>query len=496
LKFSESDAQNIRMKITRDEDGGLTNGFHEDVTTTEEEFFGPGLSANLQRADWTLAMRKELVEAGFYQKDIATTLIAYTEMLTRRAVWARRFKDEDPSARLDRYDAARINPHGPVAKLQLRLYEAKERGDLNNWQYHRIIKDILPAYAGQLGLKTNAKIRKLSAGIVIYQNIRLLAFAIFAQFVDVGTLMSRGEFKDTQAAMKLLMSKADRDQAMVMLEAIGAYRQGLTEHVLNDQALNTFMTGNAKRINDLFFRYNGMEGWTNLMRAMGLIAGREFIQRNARKAQEGDAKAQRYMNELSLGTPELLGRVIEWDGTSTTDEQINAALNRFIDEAMIRPDPTIRPVWMSDPGYGIFAHLKGFLYGFHETFLRRVGREAKIHQNLLPLLTLGMLALPFAAIGYELRRKILGSKESPEGMNYMKELVERAGLFGAWQLVVDMEQADEYGKPFALGIGGPAVEQLFDFFDRDFAGWLPRATPIVSSSPPLRDWLRSTISEE
>jgi hypothetical protein len=90
--FSESDAQNIRMKITRDEDGGLTNGFHEDVTTTEEEFFGPGLSANLQRADWTLAMRKELVEAGFYQKDIATTLIAYTEMLTRRAVWARRFK--------------------------------------------------------------------------------------------------------------------------------------------------------------------------------------------------------------------------------------------------------------------------------------------------------------------------------------------------------------------------------------------------------------------
>jgi hypothetical protein len=202
------------------------------------------------------------------------------------------------------------------------------------------------------------------------------------------------------------------------------------------------------------------------------------------------------MNELSLGTPELLGRVIEWDGTSTTDEQINAALNRFIDEAMIRPDPTIRPVWMSDPGYGIFAHLKGFLYGFHETFLRRVGREAKIHQNLLPLLTLGMLALPFAAVGYELRRKILGSKESPEGMNYMKELVERAGLFGAWQLVVDMEQADEYGKPFALGIGGPAVEQLFDFFDRDFAGWLPRATPIVSSSPPLRDWLRSTISEE
>jgi len=488
--FSEKDAQNIRMKITRDEDGGLTNGFHEEVTTTEAEFFGPGFAFGQQRADWPKGMRDELTEAGFYQKDIATTLIAYTEMMTRRAVWTRRFGEtrELTTELLDEYNEKGINPHGPVAALQLKLHDARG-GQLNEWQYQRIIKDILPAYAGQLGLRTNSHIRKISAGLVIYQNLRLLPFAIFAQFVDVGTLMSRGEFADTQASMKVLMSKTTRAQAMEMLEAIGAYRQGLTEHVLNDQALNTFMTGSAKRINDLFFRYNGMEGWTNLMRTMGLVAGREFLQRNARKAEAGNAKSQRYIDELSVTAAEVLA----WDGHSTTNENINAALNRFIDEAMIRPDASIRPVWMSDPGYGIFAHLKGFVYGFHETFLRRVGREARIHQNLLPLLALGMLALPFAAVGYDLRRKILGSKEAPEGVSYMKELVERAGLFGAFQLVVDMEQADEYGKPFALGIGGPAVEQLFDFFDRDFSAWVPRAIPVVASSPVLRDWMQQEV---
>ena len=290
--------------------------------------------------------------------------------------------------------------------------------------------------------------------------------------------------------MRMLMSKTSRADAKEMLQAIGAMRQGLTEHVLNDQALNTFMTGKAKRINDLFFRYNGMEGWTNLMRTMGLVSAREFMQRNAQKALAGDANAIRYLQELDI-TP---AEIVAWDGHSTGNLRINAALNRYIDEAMIRPDASIRPVWMSDPGYGVFAHLKGFLYGFHETFLRRVGREAKIHQNLLPLLALGMLALPFAAVGYELRRKILGtSKNAPEGVGYMKELVERAGLFGAWQLVVDMEQADEYGKPFALGVGGPAVEQLFTFFDSDMSSWVPKAIPVVASVPAMREWVRDEL---
>ena len=493
--FTEAKAQQERQKLTRDEDGGLNNGMQDEDLSSD--FLGPGFTAKKRRARrdlWTDALRAELVEAGFYQKDIATTLIAYTEMMVRRAVWERRFhaptRDNPDSADIKMYEDLGLSIHHPIAKLQLTLAQARQRGQLNEWQYQRISTDILPAYAGQLGLRTNSHIRKLSAGIVIYQNLRILAFAIFSQFVDVGTLMARGEFKDSQAGFRTLLNKQSRAKAFEMLEAIGAMRQGLTEHVLNDQALNTFMTGNAKRINDLFFRYNGMEGWTNLMRALGLVSAREFMQRNARKALAGDAKAIRYLKELDITPAEITA----WDGHSTGDLRIKAALNRYIDEGMIRPDATLRPVWMSDPGYGVFAHLKGFLYGFHETFLRRVGREARIHQNLLPLLMLGMLALPFAALGYELRRKILGtSKHAPEGVGYLEELVERAGLFGAWQLVVDMEQADDYGKPFALGIGGPATEQLFDFFDRDLASWVPRAIPVVASVPAMRDWVKDEL---
>jgi hypothetical protein len=353
------------------------------------------------------------------------------------------------------------------------------------------MRDILPAYAGQLGLAVNPNLRKIGAWIVIYQNIRLLSMAVFSSFVDVGTLMLRSPVgADIRAAWHVALNKSSREQAMEMLEAIGALRLHMTEHVLNDQALNTFMTGRAKWLNDQFFHWNQMERWTNMMRAMALGSAREFIKRNGQKAIKGDATATKYLAEIGLTPAEAAG----WDGVSTENERIAHALNRYIDEAMIRPDPSIRPVWMSDPGYTVFAHLKGFLYGFHETFLRRViNHEAIANKNLWPLLMLGMLALPFAAIGYELRKKVTGSKVDLEGWDYIKEVVERSGMPGAFQMVVDMEQADEFGKPFALGIGGPAVEHLYDLVTRDLSYILPRSVPVFAQSPALRDWARDKL---
>jgi hypothetical protein len=498
--ITRDQAEDFRQQVVVDSDGGLNNGYNREANTTSE-FFGPGFASTRHRADseksgWTPALRNALVEAGFYQQDLATTLIAYTEMAVRRAVWQKRFGFAEGEISFDAaaaYETAGINPHSPIAKLQMRLYEAHRRGDINSWQYDRVRRDLLPAYAGQLGLRTNYHLRKLSAWMVIYQNLRILGFAVLSSFVDVGTLVARTDISDIKIhgqSFKQFASKQGRAELMEMLEDIGAMRQSLTEHILNDQALNTFMTGRAKRINDLFFRYNGMEGWTNMMRALALAGGRQFLIRHAGKARDGNAKSQRYLAELDIKAEEVLA----WDGHSTSDVRINAALNRFIDESMIRPDPSIRPTWMSDPSYGVFAHLKGFMYGFHETFLRRALNEVILHQNLLPFLMLGMMALPFAAIGYELRRHITGSSpQRPEGFDYMQEVVERSGLLGAFQFVVDMEQADEFGKPYALGIAGPSVEQLYDFWTKDMESFVPRSIPIVAQFPQARKWLENEV---
>jgi hypothetical protein len=223
---------------------------------------------------------------------------------------------------------------------------------------------------------------------------------------------------------------------------------------------------------------------------MALMSAREFIQRNGRLAAEGDALALKKISELGLTVQDVKA----WDGHSLsfdTDTKIKAAINRYIDEGMIRPSAATRPTWMNDPGYLIFTHLKTFLYGFHETFLRRVGREARIHHNLLPLLTLMLVTLPLAAIGYDLRRKITGRGNAPEGVDYAQELFERAGLFGVFQLVMDMQQADQYGKPAALALAGPTMEHLYTFLttdDKDIV--LAKSIPLVAQIPAAREWVK------
>ena len=499
--WTDVEADNIRMKIIRDEDGGLNNGFQESAGT--DNFFGPGFSSGQERnKHWTPELRAELVREGFYQHDIATTITAYTEMIVRRAVWQTEFSERRPlqGALLARYDrfGDQINMHGPAAKLQLWVHEARANGEINEWQFNRVIRDILPAYAGQLGLRTNSKLRKLNSGIVIYQNFRILPFAIFSQYVDVGTMAARGDFQSFQNSMSGMFDKTTRKDAREMMEILGAIRQGITEHVLSEQALSTFSTSTAKRMNDMFFHYNLMEGWTNGIRVATAIAGRDFITRNARIALEGTGRerelARHKLASIGLATERELADAATWEGFTTDNEAINAALLRFVDESMIRPDPTMRPVHMSDASYVVLNHLKNFLWGFYGTFIKRGIYEARVHHNLLPLFTLGMMALPFAALGYELRRKILGtSKNAPEGGQYLMELTERAGLLGPWQLVADMEQADDYGNPAILALGGPALEQFASFVNKDMSYWVPRAIPVVASVPVMRDWARDTF---
>jgi hypothetical protein len=525
--ITRSQAEETYQRIMRDANGGLTVGYNEAVST---DFFGPGFSARKGRAGknpsrrtlgegegfWTEELRQKLIDGGFYQQDLATTLIAYTEMIVRRAVWEKRFRETDKSGRNRQlYEHYDVNIHSPVAKLQLKLTQAHQRQNgndrLTDLQYNDIIKDILPAYSGQLGLRIHPRLRKLNSTIIIYQNIRLLPLAVLSSFVDLPTLMARSgpDMNAWSDVFQTMLNGTTRAEAMQMLLELGGMRINLTEHVLNDQALNTFETGTAKRINDLFFKYNMMEGWTNLIRAAAAYSGRSFIQRNSAKALQGDAVAKEWMEQLGLDE-QLMSEAVRWSGMiGQASPKLQAALNRYIDEAMIRPEAAIRPAWMSDPGYSVFAHLKGFLYGFHETFLRRVGNHlytnvknkdlsALVHQNLLPMLLLMMLALSGAALAYEVRRHIAGlgkprPRPAPFG-NYLQEVVERSGLPGVFQILIDMEQAEDYGKHWGLAVGGPAVEQLYDFLTTDdWSYTVARSLPLVAQSPRLTDWVRDSF---
>ena len=139
------------------------------------------------------------------------------------------------------------------------------------------------------------------------------------------------------------------------------------------------------------------------------------------------------------------------------------------------------------------------MYGFHEVFLRRVFNEtidAQGAAKALPLIMLGVFALPLAAAGYELRKLITGRDlGTDDGLDYMWEITQRSGMLGVFQFLADMEAADDFGKPGLLGIGGPSAEQAWDIAAKDAEAWLPRAVPVAAGVPWLREEIRDVIDD-
>ncbi len=503
--FTRDDAHDFRFNVLRDSNGGLNNPVNAHVNTAF--FEAPGASF-LHPRTLPEQARRRLIERGFYNKDLAVTMLTYVNLGNVRMEWQSRWgwkEAIDQRISVANSRGANLKREDPVVELKLKLWEARYIDNhISDVEYKRITEDILPAYSGQIGLRVHPSVRKISTWMVIYQNLRVLPLSIFSQFVDPGTIAWRADFGGISEALSKMLDSRSREELWEMAETLGVLRTDLTEHILNDQALSTYYSGKAKKINDWFFRLNMMEGWTNIMRVYGLSMGREFIKRNARIADDPSKStrkrnlAERKLKELGLSVDQAKS----WDGSiratgAFDDLAIRSALHRFIDEGFIRPEAPIRPVYMSDVGYSIGSHLKQFLYGFHKTFLERAYNEAKVHQNFGPAISLAIVTMALAAVGYELRRKLTGADDryKPEGINYVLELFERSGMPGAFQLAFDMEQADDYGKPFALGVAGPTLEQLYEFTQRDLKYMLPRSIPVVASIPAARRWMRYEVLE-
>jgi len=146
------------------------------------------------------------------------------------------------------------------------------------------------------------------------------------------------------------------------------------------------------------------------------------------------------------------------------DERVRQALNRWVDEAILRPDAAQRPIWASDPHWMLVFHLKAFIYSFHERILRRVGHEI-MEGNYMPAVTL-MGYLPMMFIAEALRNTIQGDDMDEdigkdagfwETSHYMAQ---RAGLYGIGQFYFDAKQGWQYGDtPFST-LGGPFPEHV------------------------------------
>lgn len=461
----------FRAMLQQYKDGGKFDGSIDQViaqltradgSELQTETVKPGMQYTKERV---LGFIRGADAEPFLNKNLYETINSYVTQGTRRAEWARRFGDDGTKLR-ELMDRARKEGAKPDQLQQA--------------------SDYLQGVDGTLGDKINPKLRRAFGDMIVYQNVRLLPLAIFSSLIDpMGVLVRGGTMGEAFSTMKRgfaeipkgFKKNAAHDDATKLAAQMGVIDSAVLMHALGSTTYTQGMTGNfARKVNDTFFKYNLMEQFNTSMRVGASEAAIGFLGRHA----DGTASphSARWLAELGLkpgemvvkdGRPLLTAAEFEAHGMKpeaarAAADKMTIAVNKWVDGAILRPNAAHKPVWMNDPHFALFAHLKQFVYSFQETILKRVANEARFG-NVGPAYALAAY-VPFMLAADTLKGMIQGGGQQPDWKkgwgagDYAFYELQRAGLFGVGQFGIDAAKDLHRG---GMGIGtlaGPTVEQL------------------------------------
>jgi hypothetical protein len=421
------------------------------------EVIVPGMQFAKKR---TLSAIPDAELAPFMEKDLLRVMHNYISQATRRAEWVRRMGDSSVQ-----------DPKAPPARFDQLLAEAAAQGATP--EQLETARDFVEGVNGSLGDKgglfeLTPERRRMIGNLLVYQNIRLLPLAIFSSIVDpLGIVVRGGTVGDAFDTLKRGLREAvstfrrtyQKDADTEIAETLGVIEDAVLMRSIGQLYSQGFVGDTARKINDTFFRYNLMEGWTRAARVGATAAALRFLARHA----DGTATehSARYLRELGLEPGEVMllpdGTVAisQAQGLSAEQEaRVKAAVNRWVDSAVLRPNAADRPIWFNDPHYALVSHLKPFIYAFQTTILRRVKHEYQ-HGNYRPAMALAAY-VPVMIAADLMKALVQGGGEVPEwrrnwtAADYVWSGIDRAGLMGVGQFT--------YG---GLGmLTGPTIGQL------------------------------------
>ena len=335
------------------------------------------------------------------------------------------------------------------------------------------------------------KLKTINSWALTANIFGLLALTVFASFPDVaGPVLRSKELPKLRETAKIFYNALKGDEeAMRLAYDIGAVSTDAINMMFVNAGEMDYMTEGSKRANEAFFKYTGTEWFTKFTRVFAAGMGKSFIIEHGRRAQQGDKRSIRYLEELELTWQD----VADWNAgeqslETTAGKKVKVALYRFVDESIVRPNASERPAIASDPRFALVWQLKSFFYAYGKVVIGGIGREMNarreagesMSQAAAPLLLAAATLIPLTMLGFDLRERFKGGLawalpgvDSTE-RNYRKsldmdygeysmEILDRSGALGPFALMLPVISGKTYGDPFFVGPLGPTFEKLWDF---------------------------------
>ena len=345
----------------------------------------------------------------------------------------------------------------------------------------------------------NRTVQKAMGGILVIQNIRLLALVTFSSIMDpLGIAVRTGDlslaWKGFKVAALGITEGVDRKTAFEIGAMLGIIDEATGQEALRMEYGGANLgKGKLATVNDTFFKLTGIEKWTKWTRVMATVAAQEFIKKHT--GDNKDKNSLRYMQELSLregdiqldtkGNIKILTMQERTGKLSleeiARDDRVRNAMQQMVDDSILRPNSAVRPVWGSDPHFMLIMHLKSFTYAFYEKILKRAALEID-DDNLGSLF--GLLFMVPVMLVADFFKDILRNKDNTERradwgvVDYAAHGVERAGLLGIGTFVNDAATDLKYGNLPWASYAGPTYDILTDIatVDAEVYDFLPAST--------------------
>ena len=405
--------------------------------------------------------------APFLNNDLLQTMSSYVMQATRRSEWVRRFGADNEG-------------------ITEAIKKAEKEFGANSDQV-TAFTDYLKGIDGTLGDDIDPRTRRIFGNLIVYENVRLLPLAVFSMAIDpMGILVRGGSINDAFDAFKrgiqeiprTFQKEPKRRDGYDLAEDMGVIEASALMHAMGTSYTQGMVGSAARKINDTFFRYNLVEQMNTSMRVAATTAAvRWLVKHNDGTA--SSAHSKRWLAELGLKPNELVvvnGELLTkqadlWahyrsqgmasgearDKAVEMSARVREVVNKWVDGAVLRPNAAQKPIWMNDPHFALIAHLKQFIFSFHQTILKRVMNEVG-HGNYTPAYGLAAY-VPIMAASDLIRGLVIGGGSLPAYMqmwtfsDWFVRSIERAGLFGVGQFAIDSIQ-------HTGSLAGPVLEQL------------------------------------
>lgn len=350
---------------------------------------------------------------------------------------------------------------------------------------------------GKSGAGMSPFMRQVNSWGLLLNWFGYLSFAVLASAPDMAGPLFRGKgligISDIVKEAVVPWTK-DADFAKQFAIDIGVVSHDSITSMFIDAAELGYMNETTQKWAGLYFKGIGLDWYTNFTRKFAAGLGEQFIFRLATAKQT--LQTTRWLRELGLTADD----VIYWhnqngdkgrgkrDFSTPQGEKVRMAIAQFVEESILRPGASERPVWASNPYFALVFQLKSFFYAYGKTIIGGVYREAvnsyadNIAQGKKPSsalfgatapVALGATALlALTALGLELRELIKylanggdSTKFRSNNMNwgeYMFEMTDRAGILGPLGILIPIFEAPGYGDSMILESLGPMAGRVDD----------------------------------